>query len=36
MEWIVRLQPVSLIIGSLIGFILMKRKMKKQSVPYEK
>ncbi|HDR8183205.1 TPA: prolipoprotein diacylglyceryl transferase [Bacillus thuringiensis] len=36
MEWIVRLQPVSLIIGSLCGFMLMKRKMKKQSVPYEK
>ncbi|PFD85432.1 diacylglyceryl transferase [Bacillus thuringiensis] len=36
MEWIVRLQPVSLIIGSLFGFMLMKRKMKKQSVPYEK
>ncbi|PIE92397.1 diacylglyceryl transferase [Bacillus fungorum] len=36
MEWIVRLQPVSLIIGSLFGFMLMKRKMKQQSVPYEK
>ena len=36
MEWIVRLQPVSLIIGSLFGFMLMKRKMKKQSVSYEK
>ncbi|MGN4446204.1 prolipoprotein diacylglyceryl transferase family protein [Bacillus cereus group sp. MYBK79-1] len=36
MEWIVRLQPVSLIIGSLFGFMLMKRKMKSQSVPYEK
>ncbi|MGD6892197.1 prolipoprotein diacylglyceryl transferase family protein [Bacillus mobilis] len=36
MEWIVRLQPVSLIIGSLFGFILMKRKMKNESVPYEK
>ncbi|MHC2833579.1 prolipoprotein diacylglyceryl transferase family protein [Bacillus sp. F9_6S_D1_P_5] len=36
MEWIVRLQPVSLIIGSLFGFMLMKRKMKNESVPYEK
>ncbi|MED0874233.1 prolipoprotein diacylglyceryl transferase family protein [Bacillus mobilis] len=36
MEWIVRLQPVSLIIGSLFGFMLMKRKMKNKSVPYEK
>ncbi|WP_342718949.1 prolipoprotein diacylglyceryl transferase family protein [Bacillus paramycoides] len=36
MEWIVRLQPVSLIIGSLFGFMLMKRKMKDESVPYEK
>ncbi|SCV19452.1 Prolipoprotein diacylglyceryl transferase [Bacillus cereus] len=36
MEWIVRLQPVSLIIGSLFGFMLMKRKMKSESVPYEK
>ncbi|SME38241.1 prolipoprotein diacylglyceryl transferase [Bacillus mobilis] len=31
-----RLQPVSLIIGSLFGFMLMKRKMKNESVPYEK
>ena len=31
-----RLQPVSLIIGSLFGFMLMKRKMKSESVPYEK
>lgn len=31
-----RLQPVSLIIGSLFGFMLMKRKMKHQNVPYEK
>lgn len=31
-----RLQPVSLIIGSLIGFMLMKRKMMHQSVSYEK
>ena len=36
MEWIVRLQPVSIIIGSLFGFMLMKRKMKNESVPYEK
>lgn len=36
MEWIVRLQPVSLIIGSLFGFMLMKRKMKHQNVSYEK
>ncbi|MGH0677748.1 prolipoprotein diacylglyceryl transferase family protein [Bacillus luti] len=36
MEWIMRLQPVSLIIGSLIGFMLMKRKMMHQSVSYEK
>ncbi|MGE7884578.1 prolipoprotein diacylglyceryl transferase family protein [Bacillus sp. NPDC094077] len=36
MEWIVRLQPVSLIIGSLFGFMLMKRKMKQQNVSYEK
>ncbi|WP_072180991.1 prolipoprotein diacylglyceryl transferase family protein [Bacillus cereus] len=36
MEWIVRLQPVSLIIGSLFGFMLMKRKMKNETVPYEK
>ncbi|PEP49637.1 diacylglyceryl transferase [Bacillus wiedmannii] len=36
MEWIVRLQPVALIIGSLFGFMLMKRKMKNESVPYEK
>ncbi len=36
MEWILRLQPVSLIIGSLFGFMLMKRKMKNESVPYEK
>ena len=36
MEWIVRLQPVSLIIGSLFGFMLMKRKMKGQNVSYEK
>lgn len=36
MEWIVKLQPVSLIIGSLFGFMLMKRKMKNESVPYEK
>ncbi|PEE22016.1 diacylglyceryl transferase [Bacillus toyonensis] len=36
MEWIMRLQPVSLIIGSLFGFMLMKRKMKRQNVPYEK
>ncbi|UOB80657.1 prolipoprotein diacylglyceryl transferase [Bacillus sp. ZJS3] len=36
MEWIVRLQPVSLIIGSLFGFMLMKRKMKNESIPYEK
>ncbi|MGM2836138.1 diacylglyceryl transferase, partial [Bacillus cereus group sp. Bce025] len=28
MEWIVRIQSVALIIGSLFGFILMKRKMK--------
>ncbi|WP_033717964.1 prolipoprotein diacylglyceryl transferase family protein [Bacillus cereus] len=35
MEWMVRLQPVSLIIGSLFGFILMKLKMKYQNVPYE-
>lgn len=31
-----RLQPVSLIIGSLIGFILMKRKMMRQTISYEK
>ncbi|WP_141539117.1 prolipoprotein diacylglyceryl transferase family protein [Bacillus cereus] len=36
MEWIVRLQPVSLIIGSLFGFMLMKRKMRHQNVSYEK
>ncbi|CAM3854320.1 prolipoprotein diacylglyceryl transferase family protein [Bacillus paramycoides] len=36
MEWVVRLQPVSLIIGSLFGFILMKRKMRHQNVSYEK
>ncbi|AVP44082.1 diacylglyceryl transferase [Bacillus cereus] len=36
MEWIVRLQPISLIIGSLFGFMLMKRKMWHQNVPYEK
>ncbi|EEK79470.1 diacylglyceryl transferase [Bacillus cereus] len=36
MEWIVRLQPVSLIIGSLFGFMLMKRKMRHQNVTYEK
>ncbi|HDR6311413.1 TPA: prolipoprotein diacylglyceryl transferase [Bacillus cereus] len=36
MEWIVRLQPVSLIIGSLFGFMLMKRKMKNENAPYEK
>ncbi|ETT79533.1 MULTISPECIES: prolipoprotein diacylglyceryl transferase family protein [Bacillus] len=36
MEWIVRLQPISLIIGSLFGFMLMKRKMKCQNVSYEK
>ena len=36
MEWIVRLQPISLIIGSLFGFMLMKRKMKYQNVSYEK
>ncbi|MED1518300.1 prolipoprotein diacylglyceryl transferase family protein [Bacillus paranthracis] len=36
MEWIVRIQSVALIIGSLFGFILMKRKMKNESVPYEK
>ncbi|PEA08509.1 prolipoprotein diacylglyceryl transferase family protein [Bacillus cereus] len=36
MEWIVRLQPVSLIIGSLFGFMLMKRKMEHQTVSYEK
>ncbi|MBP3970582.1 prolipoprotein diacylglyceryl transferase [Bacillus sp. WL1] len=36
MEWIVRLQPVSLIIGSLFGFMLMKRKMKNESISYEK
>ncbi|WP_460282805.1 prolipoprotein diacylglyceryl transferase family protein [Bacillus luti] len=36
MEWIMRLQPVSLIIGSLIGFILMKRKMMRQTISYEK
>lgn len=31
-----RLQPISLIIGSLFGFMLMKRKMKYQNVSYEK
>ncbi len=31
-----RLQPVSLIIGSLIGFMLMKRKMMHQTISYEK
>ncbi|MCU7663043.1 prolipoprotein diacylglyceryl transferase family protein [Bacillus thuringiensis] len=36
MEWIVRLQPISLIIGSLFGFMLMKRKMRHQNVLYEK
>ncbi|MDA1665284.1 prolipoprotein diacylglyceryl transferase [Bacillus cereus] len=36
MEWIVRLQPISLIIGSLFGFVLMKRKMRHQNVSYEK
>jgi hypothetical protein len=36
MEWIVRLQPVSLIIGSLFGFMLMKRKMRHQNISYEK
>ncbi|HIE6632415.1 prolipoprotein diacylglyceryl transferase family protein [Bacillus luti] len=36
MEWIMRLQPVSLIIGSLIGFMLMKRKMMHQTISYEK
>ncbi|PES97216.1 diacylglyceryl transferase [Bacillus cereus] len=36
MEWIVRLQPVSLLIGSLFGLMLMKRKMKGQNVSYEK
>lgn len=36
MEWIVRLQPISLIIGSLFGFMLMKRKMRHQNVSYEK
>lgn len=36
MEWIVRLQPISLIIGSLFGFMLMKRKMKYQNVSYKK
>lgn len=36
MEWIVRLQPISLIIGSLIGFMFMKQKMIHQTVSYEK
>ena len=36
MEWIEKKKPVSLIIGSLFGFMLMKRKMKNESVPYEK
>ncbi|OHX32572.1 prolipoprotein diacylglyceryl transferase family protein [Bacillus mycoides] len=36
MEWMVRLQPVSLIIGSLFGFTLMKLRMKKQNIQYEK
>ncbi|MBS9805553.1 prolipoprotein diacylglyceryl transferase [Bacillus toyonensis] len=36
MEWIVRLQPVSLIIGSLFGFMLMKREMRHQNVSYGK
>lgn len=31
-----RLQPISLIIGSLFGFVLMKRKMRHQNVSYEK
>lgn len=35
MEWMVRLQPVSLIIGSLFGFTLMKLRMKKQNIQYE-
>ncbi|WP_142344642.1 prolipoprotein diacylglyceryl transferase family protein [Bacillus cereus] len=36
MEWMVRLQPVSLIIGSLFGFTLMKLRMKQQNIQYEK
>ncbi|GLV63757.1 diacylglyceryl transferase [Bacillus mycoides] len=36
MEWMVRLQPVSLIIGSLFGFTMMKLRMKKQNIQYEK
>ncbi|WP_242235286.1 prolipoprotein diacylglyceryl transferase family protein [Bacillus cereus group sp. BfR-BA-01316] len=36
MEWMVRLQPVSFIIGSLFGFTLMKLKMKQQNIQYEK
>ncbi len=35
MEWMVKVQPISPILGVLMGFVLMKLKLKKQSIPYE-
>ncbi|SDZ14448.1 hypothetical protein SAMN04488156_10750 [Bacillus sp. 166amftsu] len=35
MDWMVKVQPISLIVGSLFGLVLMKLKMKSQGIPYE-
>ncbi|MEN1935251.1 prolipoprotein diacylglyceryl transferase family protein [Paenibacillus sp. 102] len=36
MEWIVKIQPISSIVGSLFGLMLMKLKMKSQGLSYER
>ncbi|MDM5154302.1 diacylglyceryl transferase [Bacillus sp. DX1.1] len=35
MEWMMKIQPISPILGSLLGLILMKLKLKKQCIPHE-
>ncbi|MBO1578571.1 prolipoprotein diacylglyceryl transferase family protein [Bacillus sp. XF8] len=36
MDWMVKVQPISLIVGSLFGLMFMKLKMKSQGIPYER
>ncbi|HEK9103195.1 prolipoprotein diacylglyceryl transferase [Bacillus pfraonensis] len=36
MEWMVKIQPISPIVGSLFGLMLMKLKMKSQGLLYER
>ena len=35
MEWMVKIQPISPILGALMGLVLMKWKLKKQHIPSE-